>query len=266
MAIPHHAAGSSVAAELHRPMRVHPLKADAPTSCFRTIRIEVQPEILVDCRAGDKGWMVQSFSNADDKVSFPLTPRRSVRRIVSPASIFSTVYLALMLLGATSTRRAEVQGEGMSPLSEVKATVNRAVAILREQQVSVGQRRRELQQLAENHLDLAKMARGSLGDHWDELAPTQREEFVDVQEADLGAIRVGAPARVNLPTHPPMVFPGQVLGFECSFYFAGFDYPDGFDRKHNDYTQCIFHLLYRCSPSEASYRSALERTRQLRAY
>ena len=118
------------------------------------------------------------FFNADGRVSFPWTARRSFQRIVPPACIFSRVCLALMLLGAASAGWTEAQGEATSPLSEVKATVNRAVAILHDQQMSVEQRRRELQQLAENRLDLAKMARGSLGDHWDELAPTQRDAFV----------------------------------------------------------------------------------------
>src|SRR5262249_4190761 len=42
----------------------------------------------------------------------------------------------------------------------------------------VEQRRRALQQLAERNLDLQRMARESLSDHWSELTPADRDEFV----------------------------------------------------------------------------------------
>jgi phospholipid transport system substrate-binding protein len=121
-----------------------------------------------------------NFFNAEGKVSFSWTAMRSLRRIAPPAFIFCTACLALVLLGTARAVWSGTQAEATSPLSEVKATVSRAVAILHDQQMSVEQRRRELQQLAENRLDLAKMARGSLGDHWDELAPAQRDVFVSL--------------------------------------------------------------------------------------
>src|SRR5512146_221026 len=34
---------------------------------------------------------------------------------------------------------------------------------------------------------------------------------VNMEETDLGSIRVGSPAQVTLPTRPPLVFPGQVM-------------------------------------------------------
>jgi len=43
---------------------------------------------------------------------------------------------------------------------------------------------------------------------------------VDLEETDLGAIRVGGPAQVTLPTHPPMVFPGQVMSIGQEGQFA----------------------------------------------
>jgi RND family efflux transporter MFP subunit len=43
---------------------------------------------------------------------------------------------------------------------------------------------------------------------------------VDLEETDLGAIRVGSPAQVTLPTRPPMVFAGQVMAMGQEGHFA----------------------------------------------
>jgi HlyD family secretion protein len=43
---------------------------------------------------------------------------------------------------------------------------------------------------------------------------------VDVQETDLSAIHVGQRARVTMPTHPPMVFEGQVMAIGQEGEFA----------------------------------------------
>lgn len=43
---------------------------------------------------------------------------------------------------------------------------------------------------------------------------------VDMEETDLGAIRIGSPAQVSLTTHPPLVFPGQVMAIGQEGQFA----------------------------------------------
>ena len=43
---------------------------------------------------------------------------------------------------------------------------------------------------------------------------------VDLQETDLGAIRVGGPAQVTLPTRPPLVFSGLVMAIGQEGQFA----------------------------------------------
>ncbi len=43
---------------------------------------------------------------------------------------------------------------------------------------------------------------------------------VDMEETDLGEIRVGSPAQVTLPTHPPLVFSGQVMAIGQEGQFA----------------------------------------------
>jgi RND family efflux transporter MFP subunit len=43
---------------------------------------------------------------------------------------------------------------------------------------------------------------------------------VDMEETDLGAIRVGSPAQVTLPTRPPLLFAGQVMALGQEGQFA----------------------------------------------
>ena len=43
---------------------------------------------------------------------------------------------------------------------------------------------------------------------------------VDMEETELGAIRVGGPAQVSLPTHPPLVFQGRVMAIGQEGQFA----------------------------------------------
>lgn len=43
---------------------------------------------------------------------------------------------------------------------------------------------------------------------------------VDLEETDLGAIRIGSPARVTLPTHPPQNYTGQVMAIGQEGQFA----------------------------------------------
>jgi phospholipid transport system substrate-binding protein len=66
------------------------------------------------------------------------------------------------------------------PAHETRAIVTQAVAILHNTSMSPERRRRELTKLAEGKLDFARMARGSLGSHWDELSPAQRDRFVSL--------------------------------------------------------------------------------------
>jgi phospholipid transport system substrate-binding protein len=71
-----------------------------------------------------------------------------------------------------------VQEDVASPLTKVRTTLANALAILHNQNMPVEQRRRALQQLAQRNLDLQRMARESLSDHWNELSPADRDEFV----------------------------------------------------------------------------------------
>ena len=85
--------------------------------------------------------------------------------------------LIVMVLATAPSRAAE---ETSAPLAKVKTTLGEALAILHDQQMPVEQRRRALLQLAERNLDFERMARGSLGDHWNEMTPAEHDEFVSL--------------------------------------------------------------------------------------
>jgi len=87
----------------------------------------------------------------------------------------STGLAILIVLTVASSRATQ---ETTAPSAKVRATLGEALAILHDQQMPVEQRRRSLQQLAERNLDLERMARESLSDHWNELTITERREFV----------------------------------------------------------------------------------------
>jgi phospholipid transport system substrate-binding protein len=64
------------------------------------------------------------------------------------------------------------------PARATRAILSQAIAILHNTSISPAERRQEIMTLAENKLDFARMARGSLGHHWAELTPAERDRFV----------------------------------------------------------------------------------------
>ncbi len=65
-----------------------------------------------------------------------------------------------------------------APTVKVKATLTEALTILHNQQAPVDERRTNLIKLAEANLDLKRMAQGSLGDQWNQLSPSERDDYV----------------------------------------------------------------------------------------
>lgn len=141
------------------------------------------------------------FSNADGRCLSPVTPGSSRSRGVTFVLFLACLGLALVGEIGPGFRGSARANSAVSPLSEVKTTVNQAVTILHDQAMPIEQRRRELRQLAEHNLDLAKMARGSLGDHWDELTPAERNEYVSLFTAfieDAYLVQIQDYAKLNI--------------------------------------------------------------------
>ncbi len=92
-------------------------------------------------------------------------PNCSFRVIVCAAAL--TISLALPAL-------ADNPGDA---LVQTKGAVDQAIQVLRNKQLSLTEKRRELRDMAEANFDFADMSRSALGYHCRELSPDQRQEF-----------------------------------------------------------------------------------------
>lgn len=120
-----------------------------------------------------------------------------VMLILGAVLAFTPVLTLAMCAGALA--------DTMTPLATVRSAIDRTIAILHDQQTPVEQRRRELRELAERNLDLARMARAALGAHWDELSDAQRAEVVPlfaafIEAAYLDQIQDYAKLRIDVST------------------------------------------------------------------
>jgi phospholipid transport system substrate-binding protein len=66
------------------------------------------------------------------------------------------------------------------PMQQTKEAIDQVLAVLRDRQTPIQQRRRELHRLAIEHLDFTDMARSSLGYHWRDLDDDQRKQFTQM--------------------------------------------------------------------------------------
>jgi len=88
----------------------------------------------------------------------------------------------MVVLGASA-----LWAQAQAPLAAVKDSIAQTVAILHNTQLPVDERRRQLHELAALNLDLARMAQESMGNHWYQIEPSQRDEFVKLFDAFLEA-------------------------------------------------------------------------------
>ena len=94
--------------------------------------------------------------------------------------IFHQTAAALMFLIATSS--ASVAGAAESPVQELRSRVDRAVQVLSDPAMKgpsmVMERRARVRKIADEIFDYPEMAKRSLGPHWPQLSPGDRERFV----------------------------------------------------------------------------------------
>ena len=102
---------------------------------------------------------------------------------VTAAAIAIVMTAAVYAHGAT----------GGDPMSMVKSTVSQVIGVLNDKQTPQAERRQRLVQLVAGHFDFSDMARDTLGVHWAQLSPEQRQQFVPLftsfmEDAYLGKI------------------------------------------------------------------------------
>jgi phospholipid transport system substrate-binding protein len=92
-------------------------------------------------------------------------------------SVFTGAMLALMVVQAAAPLSASALP---TPLDTVNQVINQSLPVLRDKHTPVPQRRRQLRDLLERHFDFPDMARITLGYHWRELKPAQRDQFTEL--------------------------------------------------------------------------------------
>ena len=95
------------------------------------------------------------------------------RRVVHDVLAVGVCAAALTILLALPAL-AENAGDA---LAQTKGAIDQAIQVLRNQQLSVTDKRRRLRDIAEANFDFGDMSRSALGYHWKELSPDQRQEF-----------------------------------------------------------------------------------------
>jgi phospholipid transport system substrate-binding protein len=86
--------------------------------------------------------------------------------------------VALFVLFAGAGRATALPPQ--DPIGVVRNGVDQVLAVFKDQDVPLKERRAKLRQLAEQHFDFADMARSALGYHWRDLTPAQRADFVSL--------------------------------------------------------------------------------------
>jgi len=104
---------------------------------------------------------------------------RSPNRLRLASSAILATAAALLVLTIPTPVPAASSAGGSTPMAVVKAAVNQALAIFRDQKTPLPQRRRQMRDLLASHFDFAEMARSALGPHWQSLGENQRKQFVD---------------------------------------------------------------------------------------
>jgi len=87
------------------------------------------------------------------------------------------VFAALYVAGMPRPALADAPPAG-DPMTVVKTGVDRVVAVFGDRQLPLGERREKLRTMSAQYIDFDSMARSTLGYHWRELTPAQRDEFV----------------------------------------------------------------------------------------
>jgi phospholipid transport system substrate-binding protein len=108
-------------------------------------------------------------------------------------SVCTTIIALIFLLSSIGQGFADLN-HGPDPMAELKDAIGEAVALFKDQSMSLPQRREKLRDLAMRRFDFPMMARSVLGYHWRNLSAEQRSQFVPVfagfiQDAYLSKLR-----------------------------------------------------------------------------
>jgi len=91
------------------------------------------------------------------------------------AAVIATLAAGLAPSGLISAAHAD--GD---PMSVTQQTVNQALAVLRNKQVTLADKQQQLRHIVEATFDFTEMSRSALGYHWKEISTDRQQEFSSV--------------------------------------------------------------------------------------
>jgi phospholipid transport system substrate-binding protein len=97
--------------------------------------------------------------------------------IGSKSAAAFAILLVLSCAPAARTALADAAASG-DPMTAVKTGVDQVIAVFNDQRISLNKRREKLRAMSLQYFDFDSMAKSSLGYHWRDLTPGQRNEFV----------------------------------------------------------------------------------------
>jgi phospholipid transport system substrate-binding protein len=99
------------------------------------------------------------------------------------------------------------------PMDEIRGVVTKAIQILKESGMKSNDQRKEivgrLEKIVDPVFDFREMAKRSLGIHWRDLTPQERQEFVPLFKDFLNKLYVG---KLGLYNGEKVLFTGETVG------------------------------------------------------
>jgi phospholipid transport system substrate-binding protein len=97
-----------------------------------------------------------------------------------PRGAALAVVLFFLVSPVGRTYADAVDSGASDPMAELKNAIGEAIALFKDQSMSLPERREKLRDLAARRFDFATMARSVLGYHWRDLNADQRGQFVPI--------------------------------------------------------------------------------------
>ena len=92
--------------------------------------------------------------------------------------------VALLVTVCALFCQADALRAATDPLSQLKASVDKVLAVLKDEKLAVPEmraiRRQKVESLVDSIFDFQEMGKRALGKTWGKLAPTEKEEYVDL--------------------------------------------------------------------------------------
>ena len=166
------------------------------------------------------------------------------------------VVLVASLLGQAPTLQA-----AMEPMQQIKETVDRIIAVLKDKQLAVPEmrasRRAKVEELVDGAFDFQEMAQKTLSGTWETMSAPQQKEFVDLLARMVKQRYIG---KIDSYTGQEVVFKKQRQKGTLALVYSdlldnGTEIPINYKMSRHDDRWVVFDLQIENVSLVANYRS-----------